>query len=190
MRARKVKGLDPDAPLAGNAERIVRTRLDELLGFMPRASDEDEVVALHDMRIAAKRLRYVLEVTGPCFGPYANTAVRLVKDLQDLLGEIHDCDVQLPEVAAFLAELTGADAAELVARTTGDDVDPVALRRLPNRATYAGLVALQVYLRARRDHLFRRFLAFWDELERREFRTRLESALSERPGGGIMEARA
>ena len=46
-------------------------RLDELCGFMPRAADPDEVVALHDMRIAAKRLRYILEVTGPCFGPYA-----------------------------------------------------------------------------------------------------------------------
>ena len=28
-------------------------------------------VALHDMRIAAKRLRYVLEVSATCFGPYA-----------------------------------------------------------------------------------------------------------------------
>ena len=75
---------------------------------MPKAADPAEVVALHDMRIAAKRLRYILEVTGPCFGPYAGSAVKLVKDLQDLLGEIHDCDVQLPEVAAFLEELMAA----------------------------------------------------------------------------------
>ena len=95
LKARRVKGLDPDGTLADNAERIVRVRLDELCGFMPTAADPAEVVALHDMRIAAKRLRYILEVTGPCFGPYAKTATRQVKELQDLLGEIHDCDVQV-----------------------------------------------------------------------------------------------
>jgi len=187
VKARKVKGLVPAAPLADNAERIVRTRLDELHGFMPQAADEREVVALHDMRIAAKRLRYVLEVTGPCFGPYAETAIKLVKELQDLLGEIHDCDVQLPEVAAFLDELAGADAAEVVARTTGEDVDPATLREVPNRSAYAGLVALQVHLRARRDHLFARFEELWADAERKGFRARLEYALAERADGGIME---
>jgi hypothetical protein len=188
VKARAVKHLDPGAPLADNAERIVRTRLDELLAFMPRAADPDEVVALHDMRIAAKRLRYVLEVTGPCFGPYAESAVKLVKELQDLLGEIHDCDVQLPEVAAYLAELAGADAAEVVAHARGaDDVDPAGLRDAPNRSAYAGLVALQVHLQARRDHLFGRFLAFWGDVERKGFAARLRYALAERADGGIMD---
>ena len=115
MKARRVKGLEPEAPLADNAERIVRVRLDELTSFVPKALDPDEVVALHDMRIAAKRLRYILEVTGPCFGPYARTATKLVKDVQDLLGEIHDCDVQIPETAAF-AEGLLALATQLRAR--------------------------------------------------------------------------
>jgi CHAD domain-containing protein len=35
------------------------------------AADPREVEALHDMRIAAKRLRYILEITEPCFGEYA-----------------------------------------------------------------------------------------------------------------------
>jgi hypothetical protein len=188
VKARPVKHLVPAAPLADNAERIVRTRLGELLSFMPLAADPEEVVALHDMRIAAKRLRYVLEVTGPCFGPYAESAVKLVKELQDLLGEIHDCDVQLPEVAAFLGELAGADAAEVVARARADDdVDPARLRDAPNRSAYAGLVALQVHLQARRDHLFTRFAAFWSDLERKGFVARLEYALAERADGGIME---
>ena len=48
------------------------------------------------MRIAAKRLRYVLEITGPCFGPEAKAARDAAKRLQGVLGEIHDCDVMLP----------------------------------------------------------------------------------------------
>jgi CHAD domain-containing protein len=173
VKARKVKGLDPHAPLGDNAERIVRVRLDELTSFMPKATDPEEVAALHDMRIAAKRLRYILEVTGSCFGPYAENAVKMVKDLQDLLGEIHDCDVQLPEVAAFLEELVSEDVAAAGA-------SPKDLARAANRRTYAGLVALQVHLRARRRALFEDFLELWRDYERKGFAARLAFALSER----------
>ena len=173
MKARRVKGLDPMAPLGDNAERIIRVRLDELTSFMPKASDPDEVVALHDMRIAAKRLRYILEVTGECFGPYATTAVKMVKDLQDLLGEIHDCDVQLPEVAEFLETLVREDVA-----SAGES--PKDLARTPNRRAYTGLVALQVHLRARRRVLFEQFLELWRDYERKGFAARLAFALSER----------
>jgi CHAD domain-containing protein len=173
VKARRVKGLDPAAPLGDNAEKIVRVRLDELTSFMPKAADPDEVVALHDMRIAAKRLRYVLEVTGECFGPYASSAVKMVKDLQDLLGEIHDCDVQLPEVAAFLEELMAEDV-----EAAGES--PKDLAKAPNRRAYAGLVALQVHLRARRRALFDQFLELWRDYERKGFAARLAFALSER----------
>ncbi len=185
MKARKVKGLDPAGPLADNAERIVRVRLDELCAFMPRAADPEEVVALHDMRIAAKRLRYILEITHPAFGPYAQAAVRYVKDLQDLLGELHDCDVQAPEVAAFLEELVEADAAALVERA-GDapDLDPALVAQAPHRDDYAGLAALLVHLRARRALLFERFLALWRDYERKGFRARLEYAVGERADTG------
>ena len=173
MKARSVKGLDPEAPLGDNAERIVRVRLDELTSFMPKAAHPKQVVALHDMRIAAKRLRYILEVTGPCFGPYASGAVKMVKELQDLLGEIHDCDVQLPEVAAFLEELVAEDVA-----AAGES--PKDLARVPNRRTYAGLMALQVHLRARRNALFEQFLELWRDYERKGFTARLAFAISER----------
>jgi CHAD domain-containing protein len=59
MKARKVKGLDPDGTLADNLQRIVAARLDELASFVPKALDPAEVKALHDLRIAAKRLRDV-----------------------------------------------------------------------------------------------------------------------------------
>jgi CHAD domain len=183
MKARKVKGLEPAEPLADNAERIVRVRLDEMCGFMPQAADPTEVVALHDMRIASKRLRYILEITAPIFGDYASTAVRLTKDVQDLLGEIHDCDVQIPEVQAFLDELVADDARALVeAAGAAEDLDPSAVRKAPHRNDHAGLVALLVHLRARRELLYNRFLELWQEYERKGYRARLEYAVSERAG--------
>lgn len=98
MKARKVKGLEPGGTVADNAQRIAAVRLKELRSFSPRVLDPAEVEALHNMRIAAKRLRYVLELTKPGLGPSAAAGARTAKKLQDLLGQIHDCDVMLPRV--------------------------------------------------------------------------------------------
>lgn len=96
MKAREVEGLEPAAPLRPNAARLVRVRLDELRSFAPVALEPSAAKTQHDMRIAAKRLRYVLEIVGPCFGPEAGAAREAARRLQDVLGEIHDCDVMLP----------------------------------------------------------------------------------------------
>jgi len=98
VKAREVEGLDPAAPLRPNAARIVRARLDELRSFAPFALEKPASQAQHDMRIAAKRLRYVLEVVAPCFGPEVDAARSAAKRLQSVLGEIHDYDVMLPQV--------------------------------------------------------------------------------------------
>lgn len=84
--------------MAPNASRIVQTRLDELRSFADVALAPDASDAQHDMRIAAKRLRYVLEIVGPCIGEEAEPARRAAKELQSVLGDLHDCDLMLPRV--------------------------------------------------------------------------------------------
>jgi CHAD domain-containing protein len=181
MKARRVKGLDPATSLADNAERIVRTRLDELYSFTPKALDPKRVKALHDMRIAAKRLRYVLEVTSFCFGPYASTATKRAKELQDLLGEIHDCDEMLPRVRGVLKELRTRDVDDLLDGAADlDDLQPDLAAAVRHRDAYGGLEVLAVWLEARRTLLFERFLDRWKTLQRQAFRERLERALDER----------
>jgi CHAD domain len=162
VKARKVKKLDGAARFDENAARIVRTRLDELRSFVPQAFAPDATEAQHDMRIAAKRLRYVLEVTGFCFGKPAGTARRRARDLQDLLGEIHDCDVMLPRVQAEIEHLRSDDARAVLLRAAeADDLDSALVARAPNRTAYRGLELLDVHLRARRALLFERFRDFW-----------------------------
>jgi hypothetical protein len=178
VKARAVKKLDPAGPLAENAARIIKVRLDELRAFSPKALEPDREKAQHDMRIAAKRLRYVLEVTGFCFGKPADTARRRARDLQDILGEIHDCDVMLPRVREHLEELQRADAEAIRARAgQTPDLDPRLAARAPSRTIYRGLEVLAVYLRARRELLFDRFVAFWKRQEETGTWLRLERAV-------------
>jgi CHAD domain-containing protein len=110
VKARKVKGLDPEAALRPNAARIVATRLGELLALAEAALEPGAAGAQHDLRIAAKRLRYVLEATAGCFGPEARSARDAAKELQGILGEIHDCDVMLPRAE-------GIESLEVLLRT-------------------------------------------------------------------------
>ena len=183
MKARKVKHLDPDGTLADNAQRVVAVRIDELYDFVPAVLNPKRVKKLHEMRIAAKRLRYVLEVTSSvCFGPYALTATKRVRELQDLLGEIHDCDIQLPRVQEIRAELSEDAVAELAQRGGGAaDLDPALASGLPHSEDWAGLAALEHYLEVRRGLLYDRFVTVWQDIERSAMRARLDYAIAERP---------
>jgi hypothetical protein len=177
VKARPVKKLNPGRALAENAARIVQVRLDEMISFAPKAL-QGRTKDQHDMRIAAKRLRYVLEVTGFCFGRPADTARRRARDLQDILGEIHDCDVMLPRVRRHRNELQRADAAVVRAKAgEAPDLDPRLAAQSPNRTAYRGLDVLAVYLEARRQLLSDRFVGFWRRQEETGTWVRLERSV-------------
>jgi CHAD domain-containing protein len=98
VKARDVPGLDPTAALRLNAEAIVRVRFEELRGLAGEALAPEAGKAQHEMRIAAKRLRYVLEIFAPCLNEQAKETQQAAKRLQSLLGDMHDCDLMLPKV--------------------------------------------------------------------------------------------
>ena len=189
MKARKVKGLEPEGPLAENARRIVEVRLGELLELGEKALDPADEKALHDTRIAAKRLRYVLEMHTPVFGKAAAKAAKEARKLQDLLGEIHDCDEMLPVVRRQVERMRAEDAAAVRARAgaRAKDLDPALVREAPHRAHYRGLEVLDVYTRSRREVLYARFLREWRRLEREDYAGFVEEAvgtLASTPGEG------
>jgi hypothetical protein len=177
LKAQPVKKLDPGRSLGENSARIVQVRLDEMLAFGPRALG-GKTKAQHDMRIAAKRLRYVLELTGFVFGKPADTARRRARDLQDILGEIHDCDVMLPRVRDHLKRLQQRDAAAVRGKAGhAPDLDPRLAARAPHRTAYRGLDVLAVYLEARRAVLEDRFVDFWKRQEKTGTWVRLQRAV-------------
>jgi hypothetical protein len=181
LKARRVKKLDPSTSLVENAARIIAVRLDEMLSFAGGALKTGRSRDQHDMRIAAKRLRYILEATGFCFGKPAQTAARRARDLQDLLGELHDCDVMLSLVEGQISDLRAEDATAVRERAgNAPDLDPRLVTRARNRTSYRGLEMLLVYVQARRTLLLDRFRAFWIEQGRAGTWGRLERTLDRR----------
>ena len=180
MKARKVSGLDPDGALEENLRRIVNVRLDELRSFAPAIADPDPAEALHDMRIAAKRLRYVLEMAEPVLGAPARRGAKEARRIQDLLGEIHDCDEGIPRVLEHVARLRSEDAAALTgnAGSRAKDLAPGAARDAPHRRRYAGLESYAAYLHARRAVLHAEFIRYWHRLENADFGHRIEGKLA------------
>jgi len=178
MKARKVKGLDSQGALQENAARIVRTRLEELRSFLEEALEPEAWQAQHDMRIAAKRLRYVLEVVAPCFGEEAEAARAAAKDLQTILGDIHDCDVMLPRVRRQVEALQASDARAILLRSDGArDLQARYVYESPHRDAYGGLELVSVHLLARRELLFERFRSLWQEQASKGTWAALERAL-------------
>jgi CHAD domain len=179
VKPRKVPKLSPDATLVDAVRRIATVRARELESFVPHALDPGEAKAQHDMRIAAKRLRYLLELAAPALGEPAADGAKAAKRLQTVLGEIHDCDEMLERTHRHVERLRGEDAEALRHAAGGArDLAPAVARGAPNRARYRGLESLASYLTARRAVLFERFVRDWESLDREGFATQLVEALS------------
>ena len=94
-KARPITYLDTQAPVAANARLIAKERLAELYQWEPTADEPANVHGLHDMRIAAKRLRYTFEVFEDVLPVDGKAVVSELTRIQDELGDLHDSDVMI-----------------------------------------------------------------------------------------------
>ena len=82
-------------------------QLADLLQYEGSLADPEDRERHHSMRIAAKRLRYTLEILRPMCPGRLDESVETIKKLQTLLGDIHDCDVWLAHLDAFASHERG-----------------------------------------------------------------------------------
>jgi putative phosphoesterase len=75
------------------AQHHVVSRLDDFLAMESFVHDEGAILKHHAMRIAAKKLRYTLEIFSLMYPGELKEQISLMKQFQDLLGEMHDLDV-------------------------------------------------------------------------------------------------
>ena len=166
-RAWPVEGIDPDGTLASNARRILAVRMAEFYAHAPAVRRPDASEALHDLRIAAKRLRYTLELFRAVFGDPGERQIERVKALQEELGQLHDHDVRLALIEDELAALErgGANGAN-GGHPTPPDVVSAGDPRL-------GLLAFRQRQRAARAERYRALVALWNRTQAEGMRAEL-----------------
>jgi hypothetical protein len=163
--ARRVRGIHPGRSFRENAAKVVEARLEELLDWRPALEDPDLVTELHNMRIAAKRLRYAFETFQTCF-PGAKSLLKDLTDIQEDLGDIHDLDVLTDVLRTRLRALDEpleAGAVEIMESADAPREKSAALRRLsgqhardPRRIGLLGLLGDKINNRRRRYDAFQK----------------------------------
>ena len=117
-KARDIEALDCDTPYARAAAHIVAVRAQELFAHADGVLDVTDIERVHDMRVATRRLRAVLEIFAPCFPAGEHkAALRDVKRLADALGGRRDPDIQLAALERFEQATAKADAPGIEAFT-------------------------------------------------------------------------
>jgi CHAD domain-containing protein len=156
------------------ARSAIRRRLGEMLSYETAISTPERVEELHAMRIAAKRLRYCLEVFSPLYEGAMAGPLKSTRRTQTLLGDIHDCDVWTDRLPGFI-EKERKRTLEYFGTTR-------AFRRIR-----PGLVHLADERRRRRERLYSTFLETWKSVEKKRVWESLSEILDAAAGSGRPE---
>ena len=149
----KAKHLDIRSPYTyAQCEEHILSCLDELLRYQHSLADAKQVQQHHAMRIAGKRLRYTVEIAKPVYRGQLDSSIEVVREIQDLLGDIHDCDVWLDHLDEFTAQ-----ERKLIGRNFGND--------RPFARLAPGIEYLRDQRRRQRKAVFDKLALHWHQLE-------------------------
>ena len=150
-KARDIPGLNAGLSYRAAAALTVAVRAQELFEHADGVLDTSDIERVHDMRVASRRLRAVLEIYEPCFPRKDWRGVLAdVKALADALGERRDPDVHLAQLEEFASAVTPADrpGVELFAervrgeQAAGNEALAAALARIEETDLRGRLAAL------------------------------------------------
>jgi CHAD domain-containing protein len=103
-KPREIPDLHAGDTFAAAAAKVVAVRAQELADHSENVLDTSDIERVHDMRVATRRLRAVLEIFAPCFPKKEHADVlNDVKALADALGERRDPDVHIAALDTFAA---------------------------------------------------------------------------------------
>ena len=191
-KAKPITGLVPQAPTGKNARVIVKVRLEEMYVWDKYVDQPYHVQELHNLRIAAKRLRYTFEVFEDFLPEKCKAIVEEIAQIQDEIGALHDGDVIIAllrlclgsqdsgvayEQALVEVEKQGSKKEALVSPAmVADLVDPSVEPMAEERYGLEEMLLTQQRMREERYAVFRQH---WYQLQARDFRREILVILDE-----------
>jgi CHAD domain-containing protein len=145
------------------ARLIILVRLEDLERLSQNLYHPIKIKPIHEMRIAAKRLRYAIELFEHCWGKRVSPFAKRMAALQSSLGEVHDCDVWIESFGDDLSQTRKHRGANKEPAVTDD------------HAT-ASVWLLGHFLKLRTRH-FRNALARWCEWQENDLSAKLRKSL-------------
>ncbi|MEW6731483.1 MAG: CHAD domain-containing protein [Acidobacteriota bacterium] len=157
-----LKNSQTELSFRDNAYALLPTVVEALYSHpVPTKSNSDiDAQLLHELRIEAKRLRYLLEFFESCYGKRLERYLEAIRLLQEILGNIHDCDVMVEFLTAQYSKLDKRGGSDIVKQ---------------------GLNQLIADFQRQRTQLACEFLIFWQRRFRRGFKTQLLKLLRQLP---------
>jgi putative phosphoesterase len=138
------------------AHRHISFRLNDFLSMKQYVYQENEKLRHHQMRIYAKKLRYTMECFAPLYENKLEGEIQRIKDFQDMLGEMHDCDVWLEYIPEFNAKIRSKNK-------------PKGAKKPRRRAGDKSLQVFSVYIGDRRKKYYNQFVEYWNQSMKDDF---------------------
>ena len=163
-KAHKITGVLPLRSYRENARIILPQKVAEVYTWEPFIRDATRREELHNMRISIKRLRYTMELFRVAYGaPKRHSRevpgvddrrftefLKVIVDLQEILGDIHDCDVVLEVLNDYGTQLEQG-------------------------TVVPGIAKLIMQTRETRNADYKTFLEKWEQLSAANFKQQLLS---------------
>jgi len=182
VKAKKVKGIDCSESVVFNARKIIDVRLQEMLSFGVHVGDPTKIEEIHNLRIAAKRLRYTLEMFRFAFPKDLGELISEVKEVQEHIGNMRDADVMIERVIAIIERdnRQRSDHLQEIAQATSRGTHAQRHQRIRSAVNApkaardeVALYTLIAHRAGDRDEAYSQFLQVWERFEATDFPTRL-----------------
>ena len=183
-KAKPIKGLNPRAPTGQNARIIAKIRLEELYSWKKYIDNPYRIRELHNLRIAAKRLRYTFEVFEEFLPGAARPIVKELEQIQEELGAVHDSDVMIAMLRLCLGSQDSGTVSDTAKRKEKPLVQPELVNDLlepsvaPTAEERYGLESLLRRQEQLREEQYNAFRQHWYHLQARDFRREILNILN------------
>lgn len=182
-KAKSLSYLDAQVPNRISASIILQTRLNELYSWEPYVNDPERVQELHNLRIAAKRLRYTLEMFANILPDEHTQLLKEAEQIQEELGALHDSDTMIALLQFCLEHYDNLERGEERSQDIPMDVQPALISHLtraetmPSKQQRQGLDQYRERLQRERQEQYQTFLQHWQKLQEQGYRQAIESLL-------------
>ncbi len=131
---------------------MIKNYITDITTYRKRIQGSDKKEELHELRIKVKHFRYALEIFSEICSNRFKSFIEPLKNLQTLLGDIHDCDVWeefLPEFLKKEKEKT---------------IDYFGNSKFFTKIK-PGISYMQKLIPIKKAKLYKEFIIFWNKLE-------------------------